>query len=85
MTTARIVACVIALTPLALTGCPGKSASTAGGHDAAFYNTHLTERRVTLDRCNKLDPATQAADIDCQAAVYSSMYGPSQLKAPASP
>jgi curli biogenesis system outer membrane secretion channel CsgG len=85
MTTARIAAFIIFLTPLALTGCPGKSASTAGGHDAAFYNTHLAERRATLDRCNKLDPATQAVDIDCQSAVYSNMYGPSQLKTPASP
>ena len=85
MTTARIVACLMALTPLALTGCPGKSASTAGGHDVPYYNTHPADRRATLDRCAKLDQATQAADKDCQAAVYSSMYGPSQLKATAAP
>ena len=85
MTAARIAFCVMALTPLTLTGCPGKSASTADGHDVPYYNAHPTERRATLDRCARLDQATQAADADCKAALYSSLYGPSQLKSTASP
>lgn len=85
MTTGGIIACLIALIPLALTGCPGKSASTAGGHDVPYYNTHPEDRGATLDRCATLDQATQAADKDCRAAVYSSMYGPTQLKATAEP
>jgi hypothetical protein len=80
MTTTRIVACAMALAPLTLTGCPGKSASTAAAHDVPYYNAHLVERQSTLDRCATLDQAAEAADKDCQAALYSSMYGPSQLK-----
>jgi len=83
MISARIVACLLAVAaPLALAGCPGKSASPSGGHDPAYYNTHLKERQATLDRCNALDPSQQTADKDCQAAVYSTMYGPSLLKTP---
>jgi hypothetical protein len=86
MSTARRFTGVLAFASLAmLTGCPGKSASSIGPHDVAYYNTHLQERQATLDRCAGLDQVSQAADADCKAALYSSLYGPSQLKATATP
>ncbi|MGP6191594.1 MAG: EexN family lipoprotein [Vulcanimicrobiaceae bacterium] len=69
-----------------LTGCPGKSSqSNAAPHDAAYYNAHPQERQATLERCGKLDQSAQASDEDCKAALYSSLYGPSQLRPTATP
>ena len=88
MTPTRIIAYVLALTPLALlTACPGKSATTSmtQAQRVQYYNTHPGERTATINRCGALDQAAQANDPDCAAALYSSLYGPSQLKATASP
>jgi hypothetical protein len=87
MTSLRVVLYALLLGSITqLTGCPGKSTqSNTPAHDAAYYNAHPQERQATLARCDALDKATMAADEDCTAALYSSLYGPSQLKSPASP
>jgi len=87
MTPLRITLCALSLASATmLTGCPGKShQSDAGPHDVAYYNAHPQERRATLDRCGKLDQSAQASDDDCKAALYSSLYGPSQLRPTATP
>jgi hypothetical protein len=81
MTSRRLAAAIFALTSLAaLVGCPGKSSTSRTAHDVPYYNTHPQERQATLDRCDALDQAAQNSDADCKAAVYSSLYGPSQLR-----
>jgi hypothetical protein len=87
MSAARFLICALALASLAaLTGCPGRTShSSAAAHDVPYYNAHPQERQATLDRCGALDQATLAADKDCTSALYSSLYGPSQLKTTASP
>ncbi len=90
MTPLRVFLCATSLASVAiLTGCPGKSSqssqSGATAHDVPYYNAHPQERQATVERCGKLDQATQAADDDCKAAIYSSLYGPSLLKPAPSP
>lgn len=84
MSLARILCCALAIASITtLTGCPGKSTdSSAAAHDVKYYNTHAQERRATVERCGKLDQAAQDADENCKAAIYSSLYGPSQLNSP---
>jgi hypothetical protein len=87
MTPLRVFICATSLASVAiLTGCPGKSSqssqSGASAHDVPYYNAHPQQRQATLERCDALDKAAMDADKDCAAALYSSLYGPSQLRNP---